>query len=275
MATSKSAEPSEAAVRLTMNRARLTAAAVIATALFAGCAGAQEEITLGNKPTARRFLVPQYPANRNCSPLTSLYESWDDVDGSKRAEAHSGVDGGRLGDPILAPAAGEVIAVWRANWGWGQEGALMMRHSKAELGLADGADHYYSEFDHLRFAEIRTIAVGTRLARGQRFAHVFRPGGSPDYLPEVHWEVWAVPDDAQTTWGKNKFGGRFWTNQTADLVDPLLMLSLNAPDREDGGVDIPVFEPGRDYRKFRGFTYILPCPRRTGSRPLPRVPTPQ
>jgi hypothetical protein len=43
------------------------------------------------------------------------------------------------------------------------------------------------------------------------------------------------------------------------LIDPLYMLSLNAPARTDGIVEIPVFEHGRDYRDFRGFTYILPC----------------
>ena len=27
-------------------------------------------------------LIPRYPASDNCSPLTSLYASWDDVDGA-------------------------------------------------------------------------------------------------------------------------------------------------------------------------------------------------
>ena len=103
--------------------------------------------------------------------------SWTDVDGTKRSEPHSGVDGGRLGDPILAPAAGVVIAVWQANWGWGSEGALLIRHSRTDVGLQDGPEHYYSEFDHLRYEEIRSIAAGKQVKRGEQLATVFRPGG--------------------------------------------------------------------------------------------------
>lgn len=65
-------------------------------------------------------LTPRYPSNSSCSPLTSFYASWDDVDGTRRDEPHSGVDGGRLGDPILSPAPGHVVALWQANWGWGK-----------------------------------------------------------------------------------------------------------------------------------------------------------
>ena len=75
------------------------------------------------KPTGLR---PQYPAGF-CSPLTSLYASWIDVDGTRRTEAHSGVDGGRLDDPILAPGPGTIRAVWQADWGWGNEGALLIK----------------------------------------------------------------------------------------------------------------------------------------------------
>src|SRR4029077_15089759 len=46
-------------------------------------------------------LLPKYPGG--CSPLTSLYASWTDVDGTDRDEAHSGVDGGRLGWPRIPP----------------------------------------------------------------------------------------------------------------------------------------------------------------------------
>ena len=38
------------------------------------------------------------------------------------------------------------------------------------------------------------------------------------------------------------------------------MMSLNEPIRADGSVPIQAFDPKRDYRGFRGFTYILPCP---------------
>jgi murein DD-endopeptidase MepM/ murein hydrolase activator NlpD len=203
--------------------------------------------------------TPEYPPDKDCSPLTSLYSSWADVDGTKRSEPHSGVDGGGLGDPVLAPAAGVVIAVWQANWGWGREGALLIAHSRTDVGLQDGPERYYSEFDHLRYDEIRSIAVGRQIRRGEQLATVFRPGGKAEYLPEVHWEVWTIDDDTATRWTDNKFGGRYWTNKTGHLIDPLYMLSLNAPARTDGIVEIPVFEHGRDYRDFRGFTYILPC----------------
>ena len=100
-------------------------------------------------------LKPVYPAGYECSPLTSLYASWIDVDGSRRDEIHSGVDGGRLNDEILAPAPGTVRAVWKADWGWGREGALLIVHKREELGLRDGPAFYYSEFDHLRWDDGR------------------------------------------------------------------------------------------------------------------------
>ena len=218
-------------------------------------------------------LTPNYPADNNCSPLTSLYMSWIDVDGSRRDERHSGVDGGRLRDQIVAPAPGVIAFVWQANWGWGLEGALIIRHSRADVGLQDGPEFYYSEFDHLRYSEIRSTALGKRVERGDKLATVFRPGGKRRFLPEVHWEVWTLDDDSATTWNINKFGSPFWENQTANLIDPLYMLSLNAPPRTDNGVDIPVFNPLHDYREFRGFTYILPCPgtaKRVASQPARR-----
>jgi murein DD-endopeptidase MepM/ murein hydrolase activator NlpD len=207
-------------------------------------------------------LVPRYPRTRECSPLTSFYASWTDVDGSKRDEPHSGVDGGRLGEPILAPARGVVAAVWRANWGWGQEGALLIRHAREELGLHDGTKYYYSEFDHLKYEDIRSIVEGAVVERGERLAYVFRPGGERRYLPEVHWEVWEIEDDRLTMWHTNKFGGQYWLNKTGHLIDPLYMLSLNAPVGEDGSVDIPAYDPDQDYGGFRGFTYIFPFPKK-------------
>jgi murein DD-endopeptidase MepM/ murein hydrolase activator NlpD len=169
------------------------------------------------------------------------------------------VDAGSLGDQILAPAPGVVIASWQANWGWGQEGAIILRHRREDLGLTTGPAFYYSEFDHLRYAETRTIPQGRFIERGQPLATVFRPGGNPRYLPEVHWEVWQVEDDDETKWLINKFGGRYWVNSTARLIDPLYMLSLNDSADEDGGVDLPIFARTENYVDFRGFTYIFSC----------------
>jgi murein DD-endopeptidase MepM/ murein hydrolase activator NlpD len=204
-------------------------------------------------------LTPSYPETSRCSPLTSLYASWADVDGTMRDEAHSGVDGGRLGEPILSPAPGIVRAVWRANWGWGEEGALLIRHSKTDVQVADGPKYYYSEFDHLQYDEIQSITEGSKIKRGQRLATVSRPGGKQEYMPEVHWEVWEVTDDLLTTWHLNKFNGRYWTNKSARLIDPLYMLALNGPRIANSGVDIQSYDDEMDFATFKGFTYILPC----------------
>jgi hypothetical protein len=153
-----------------------------------------------------------------------------------------------------------VVAAWRTDWGWGAEGALMIRHGRGDLGLENGPDTYYSEFDHPRYEEIAGMPAGRRIARGEPLAHVFRPGGDPDNLPEVHWEVWAIEDPTQTQWEREAKGRRSWTNPTGRLVDPLALLALDAGIRADGSAPISPFDRNRDYRGFRGFTYILPCP---------------
>ena len=243
-----------------MNRPNVIAFAVAAALMVAaGNALSQADGPLKGLDIKKTGLVPRYPADLVCPPLTSFYASWDDVDGTKRDEPHSGVDAGRLGDDILAPGPGVVVAAWKANWGWGDEGALLIQHRRQDLGLATGPKFYFSEFDHLRYDEVRAFQEGARIERGAPLGTVFRPGGKSRYLPEVHWEVWQVEDEDATRWSLNEFGARHWTNKTAHLVDPLYMLSLNAPGNEDGSVDIPVFEGELSYGAFRGFTYIFPC----------------
>lgn len=207
-------------------------------------------------------LRPRYPAGHVCSPLTSLYASWQDVDGSMREEVHSGVDGGRLGEPILAPGPATVRAVWLADWGWGPEGALLLRHSADDLGLDEGVDDYYSAFYHLKQEEVSAFKVGQRIERGQLLAHVGRPGGKTIYLPEVHWEVYEVGDDDATKWHENERGKGYWTNRTSRLIDPLYLLSREPGTLDDKNVLIEPFQKGRDYRAYKGFTYILPCAKR-------------
>jgi hypothetical protein len=203
-------------------------------------------------------LFPHY-LDDSCPRLTSLYASMIDVDGSRRDEPHSGVDGGKLNDWILAPGPGIVKAAWHGDWGWGPEGALLIVHKSEELGLGNEPEFYYSEFDHLRYDQIKRFKAGDRIERGQPLARVFRPGGKLKYLEEVHWEVWAIKDDAALKWRHNQLGGRFWVNPTGQLIDPLFMLSRNKPPNEDGSVDIVPFEPGKDYKNFRGFTFHLAC----------------
>ena len=204
-------------------------------------------------------LTPEYPAAYECSALTSLYASWTDVDGSRREEPHSGVDGGRLGEPILAPGRGTIRAVWRANWGWGSEGALLISHARDELNLADGARHYYSAFYHLRYRDVSRFKPGQKVARGERIGRVHRPGGKRVYLPEVHWEVYEVEDESAIVWDRNTHGAPYWENKTARLVDPLFMLAQETPPSVDRRVLIHPYISGVDYGSFRGFTYILPC----------------
>ena len=209
-------------------------------------------------------LYPVYPSGYSCSPLTSLYASYLDVDGTRRDQPHSGVDGGRLGDVILAPADGTVKAAWRANWGWGPEGALIIRHSREDLKLQDGPPFYYSEFDHLRYQDAMQFKVGQRVARGDKIGIVDRPGGKRKYLPEVHWEVHEITDDAAMKWSVGKYGTQVWTNETSELIDPLYLLSRNSAPSSRNGVTIVPFEESADYSQFRGFTYILPCRREDG-----------
>jgi murein DD-endopeptidase MepM/ murein hydrolase activator NlpD len=208
------------------------------------------------KPTGLR---PEYPKGFTCSPLTSLYASWIDVDGTRRTEPHSGVDGGRLGDPILAPGPGTIRAVWQADWGWGNEGALLIKHVPTQLNLRDRAALYYSEFDHLRYADISELKAGETISRGEILANVFRPGGKDEYLPEVHWEIWEIAQNDDLSWSTNKYGGKYWINETARLIDPLYMLARNTEPAADGDVAITPFVYSRDYSAFKGFTYILPC----------------
>jgi murein DD-endopeptidase MepM/ murein hydrolase activator NlpD len=206
-------------------------------------------------------LYPVYPSGYKCSPLTSLYASRIDVDGSRRDETHVGVDGGRLGDDILAPADGVVEAVWKANWGWGEEGSLLIRHTREDLNLDSGPPFYYSEFDHLRYEDIAHFQVGEPIGRGEKIGVVHRPGGKARYLPEVHWEVHEVANVKAIKWYAGQYGTQVWANNTSQLIDPLYLLSLNATSRSSKGVEIVPFDETADYSQFRGFTYILPCVR--------------
>jgi len=224
-----------------------------------GMAGSRSESEMKGYDIKSSGLSPRYPAGFRCSPLTSLYASWIDVDGSRRSELHSGLDGGSLGDWILSPGPGTVRAVWRANWGWGGEGALMIKHAREELNLKGDAPFYYSEFDHLKYDDVSGLTVGRKIPRGQKLARVYRPGGRDRYLPEVHWEVWEVEDDDLLVWRTNKFGGAYWFNKSARLIDPLYLLSRNTQPQPDGGVVLTPFVAGEDYDGFPGFTYILPC----------------
>jgi hypothetical protein len=136
---------------------------------------------------------------------------------------------------------------------------LIIRHTREELNLTDGAPFYYSEFDHLKYSDVRHFKEGQKVARGEKLAEVYRPGGNRNYLPEVHWEVWEIGDDTDLSWSTNKFGGEDWLNESARLMDPLYLLSRNTPPGDDGKVLFTPFVRSANYDHFEGFTYILPC----------------
>ncbi|MET0431902.1 MAG: M23 family metallopeptidase [Hyphomicrobium sp.] len=233
----------------------------IALSLLAAAGPPADGIQVANdkgdsvKPTG---LKPVYPEGYHCPPITSLYGSWTDIDGTRRSEIHTGVDAGNLGDWIVSPASGTVRAVWRADWSWGSEGALLIRHDRKDVNLEGGPRYYYSEFDHLAYDDIEHLKHGQRIERGQRLARVTRPGGNSAYLPEVHWEVWEVDKD-EITWRTNTYGAQDWWNETAALIDPLYMLALHNSLGETQAVRIAPFVRGTEYGRFRGFTYILEC----------------
>jgi murein DD-endopeptidase MepM/ murein hydrolase activator NlpD len=203
-------------------------------------------------------LTPVYPKNYKCSPITSLYASWIDVDGTRRDEIHTGIDAGKLGEWIIAPASGTIRAVWKANWQWGAEGALLIRHDRHDVNVPEGSRYYYSEFDHLDYNEIKDLKIGQKVDRGQKLARVSRPGENASYLPEVHWVVWEADNDT-VVWKTNRFNAPEWWNESAQLIDPLYMLALHDPPDDGKSVAITPFVRGRNYSHFRGFTYILPC----------------
>lgn len=203
-------------------------------------------------------LKPHYPPRYKCSPLTSLYASMIDVDGTRRKKWHSGIDAGRLGDPIFAPASGVIKAVWRANWGWGDEGALLIRHSRSDLGFTKGAPFYYTALSHLHYDDIKHLKKGAHIRRGQKLAKVSRPGGKKHYLPEVHLEVYEVNDHREKSikWRKNKLGRMYWVNRKSRIIDPLYMFSFQEPAANKRQVNLSIYTPGKPHK---GFTYFLPC----------------
>jgi hypothetical protein len=218
----------------------------------------------GRKPTG---LEPLYPEGVPVPRLTSLYGSWTDVDGSMRDEAHSGVDGGDLGDMILSPARATVVASWIADWGWGEEGALLLLHTRSDLNLTRGAPFYYSAFYHLNADDVSGLREGDVVERGQVFARVWRPGGKRRYLPEVHWEVYEVDDPEVLYWVTNEHGYPAWDNDTSELIDPLYLMRPARPTGNRQQVPIVPFDAGRKGALYSGFTYILaPSPDRKVKR---------
>ncbi|MBT6119685.1 MAG: M23 family peptidase [Rhodospirillaceae bacterium] len=237
----------------------------LATGLFAAmlavapaiCAAADDPKGHGGVATG---LVPVYPEGRDCPVLTSLYGDWIDLDGRRRDRSHEGVDGGRFGDAVVAPAGGRVLAIWPVTTEIGADWSVLILHDPADLGLGDPAISYYSEFDHLAAEDIAHLRAGARIGRGDRIGTVRHPGGNPAFRAEVHWEVYELPTAAQDalTWSERDGVRQGWWNEAATLVDPLYGLGLDRDDPAPGQVAIT---PAQDAMRlgFRGFSYHLEC----------------
>src|ERR1700761_3961020 len=102
--------------RLSVPLLFLVAVSTATCLLLAPVTASDREASRKGYDIEKTGLTPRFPTEKSCPPITSFYASWDDVDGTRRDEEHSGIDAGRVGDPIIAPAPGHVVAVWEANW---------------------------------------------------------------------------------------------------------------------------------------------------------------
>lgn len=203
---------------------------------------------------------PVYPPNMRCSRISSLFGSMLDLDGSKRDTAHTGIDLGVFGDVVIAPADGMIGKIWPVNHGWGTDWNLLIFHTSRDLNLPDSQFIYYTEFDHLQRQDMPNIKAGDRVQQGEKIGIVRHPGNRHQFRAEIHMEVYKLPlaQHLQTVW-RNDNGFIYWWNPSANLVDPLEMLSKHIAHFTGKGVDIPLFKPATASRRFKGFVYPLRC----------------
>lgn len=203
---------------------------------------------------------PVYPRNMHCGKISSLFGSMLDLDGSRRDAAHTGIDFGEFGDVVIAPADGVIGKIWPVNHGWGHDWNLLIFHTASDLNLPKGSTLYYTEFDHLQRKDMPNLKAGDRIAQGDPIGVVRHPGNNRRFHAEVHMEIYELPLAAHsdTEWHDDD-GIRYWWNASADLIDPLDMLSKHMQHLADGRVKIRLYEPGLMSAKFRGFVYPLRC----------------
>jgi len=202
----------------------------------------------------------RYPVDLSCGLVTSLFGSWDDLDGSRRDAPHEGIDLGRLGDRVIAPASGTITAIWQVKHDWGNDWNVLITHLAADLNMADPARAYYTEFDHLRQDDIAHLQIGVRVERGAMIGVVRHPGNNPKFRAEVHMENYVVPYRAREALSWRQQGQfRYWWNDAAELVDPLSLLAMDQTLLGTNWVTMPIFQPGADYSGVRGLTYPLSC----------------
>jgi len=196
-------------------------------------------------------LFPRYPRDSVCPALTSLYGS----------QSNTGVGGGRFGDAVIAPADGEIIAVWETDRGLGHEWNLLIAHTSKDVNSSDRASSYLSEFGPFEPKDVKNFRKGVRVKRGQEIGRVRHPGGEENDPAGVRWAVYEIPvaSEKDLSWAKNEHGADIWSSSAARLIDPLYMLSRNQRKSSAGPVDLVPFTPGNDYSGFAGFTYVFEC----------------
>jgi murein DD-endopeptidase MepM/ murein hydrolase activator NlpD len=118
-------------------------------------------------------LVPLYPKDAKCEPISSGFADTTRYDGSKRAERanfglHEGMDLSLpIGTPIIAIASGTVINKRHGGLLIGNE--VFMRHSPEDTGLKVWT---FSKYKH--FSKMTTLKVGDKVAMGD----VIGPSGN-------------------------------------------------------------------------------------------------
>lgn len=214
-----------------------------------------------NQLATTTYLIPRYPKDSVCPALTSLFGESIDPNGNTLSELQSGIEGGRSGDVIIAPADGVVAGMWQTNLGWGLEWSILIRHTADDLNLSDKSTIYYSEFSHFRKIDIDHLELNMPLKRGQNIGKVASRGGNPNLPPKVHWAVYEVSDTKNSTdkWTKNEFGSDVWQNDKARLINPLFMMSLHHGENNPTDVRIVPFKKDYDYSQFKGFSYFFEC----------------
>jgi len=204
--------------------------------------------------------VPVYPAGMKCGKISSYFGDTLDLDGTRRDVAHEGIDLGNLGDRVIAPANGTVLAIWAVHHTWGTDWNLLIHHTQDDLNMQKSGSFYVSEFDHLQKRNMPGLKPGDKIKAGQVLGRVGHPGKNPRFAPEVHLEVYRLPNGTwnKTTW-HNADGIRYWWNDAADLIDPMWMLTRQNANRKSSTSNIQLFNGSPNAPKNVGFVYPLLC----------------
>jgi murein DD-endopeptidase MepM/ murein hydrolase activator NlpD len=169
-------------------------------------------------------LTVAFSAGFECEPVSSPFGSRTRYDGSyRRGDRNSGLHGGmdislKTGTPLLAVAAGEVIALGK---GGRLEGIyLWLRHAPADTGLPFWV---FNKYQHLSI--LPDLKAGDRVQAGQPVALSGATGTEgPQYgpagYPHLHLSTHYGPSEKYALAGES--GSRV-RGQGATLDDPLIL----------------------------------------------------